>query len=131
MPLVFVFVFVAACMRAGEAAADAARSIAAQLATLQAQAAGQAEELRELQGMKQVRVLMCVDVSCLLAGTAAAASRPDATDNCHACLVHACMPAACLLAHVLVTCRVLWMPPSRFWGCVPYRQGSMHDGRAR
>lgn len=40
---------------AGEAAADAARSIAAQISTLEAQAAGHAEELRELQGMKQVR----------------------------------------------------------------------------
>jgi hypothetical protein len=45
-------VFHAAC--AGETAADAARGISTQLSSLEAQAAGQAEELRELQAMKQV-----------------------------------------------------------------------------
>ena len=48
---------------AGEAASDASRSIATQLATLEAQAAGQAEELRELQGMQQVGSC-CSQVHC-------------------------------------------------------------------
>jgi hypothetical protein len=38
----------------GESAADAARSIVTQLSALEAQAAGQAEEYKELLAMKQV-----------------------------------------------------------------------------
>jgi hypothetical protein len=46
----------------GESAADAARSIAAQLSALEVQAAGQAAECKELLAMKQVCAYVCVCV---------------------------------------------------------------------